>query len=94
MHVIRRHRFRALLAAALASLAGCAQGMPPAQSGPMLDALFAPPTAAEIAAVEADWAGRDTRAHGYRVEHTKRDGRTGRTMIVSHTVGGIRHTAR
>ena len=91
MHLIRRNSFRTLLAAALASLAGCAQGMPPAQSGPMLDALFAPPTAAEIAAVEADWAGRDTRAHGYRVEHTKRDGRTGRTMVVSHTVGGIRH---
>jgi dipeptidyl aminopeptidase/acylaminoacyl peptidase len=57
----------------------------------MLDALFAPPTGAEIAAVEAEWAGRDTEAHGYRVEHTRRDGRSGRTLVVSHTVGGVRH---
>jgi dipeptidyl aminopeptidase/acylaminoacyl peptidase len=82
---------RALCLALAAALAGCATAMPPAQSGPMLDALFAPPTAAEIAAVEAEWAGRDTRVHGFRVEHERRDGRTGRTLVVSHTVGGVRH---
>ncbi len=73
------------------SLMGCAQAMPPAQAGPMLDALFAPPTAAEVAEVEAEWARRDTGVHGYRVEHERRDGRTGRTLVVSHTVGGVRH---
>ena len=90
--MIRRQPIRILLAAcAAASLAGCATAMPASQSGPMLDALFAPPTAAEIAAVEAEWSRRDTGAHGYRVEHTRRDGRTGRTLVVSHTVGGVRH---
>jgi dipeptidyl aminopeptidase/acylaminoacyl peptidase len=75
----------------LLALGGCAHAMPPAQAGPLLDALFAPPTAAEISAVEADWAGRDTRVHDLRVEHVRRDGATGRTMVVSHVVGRARH---
>jgi dipeptidyl aminopeptidase/acylaminoacyl peptidase len=89
--LIRKYIRAALTAYVVAALAGCATAMQPAQSGPMLDALFAPPTAAEIEAVKAEWAGRDTRAHDYRVEHTRRDGRSGRTLVVSHTVGGVRH---
>ncbi|MBD0319265.1 MAG: dienelactone hydrolase family protein, partial [Gemmatimonadetes bacterium] len=89
--MIVRMRIRPLLAACVASLAGCATAMPASQSGPMLDALFAPPTAVEIAEVKAEWSRRDTGAHGYRVEHTRHDGRTGRTLVVSHTVGGVRH---
>jgi dipeptidyl aminopeptidase/acylaminoacyl peptidase len=80
-----------LPAAPLALLAGCAHALPPASADRLLDALFAPPTAEEVAAVEAEWAGRDTGAHGYRVEHERRDGRSGRTLVVSHTVGGVRH---
>jgi dienelactone hydrolase len=33
-------------------------------------ALFAPPTAAELAAVQADWAGRNLAPNGYRLEQT------------------------
>jgi dipeptidyl aminopeptidase/acylaminoacyl peptidase len=80
-----------LAAAALVALGACAHAMPAARSGPLLDALFAPPSAAEIAAVEADWASRDTRVHDFRVEHVTPDGASGRTMVVSHVVDGARH---
>jgi len=76
---------------ALLALSACARAMPPAASAPVLDALFAPPTPAEIAEVEAEWAARDTGVRDFRVESTRRDGATGRTMVVSHTVGGVRH---
>ena len=81
-----------LAAGVLLALGACAHAMPAAQAEPLLDALFAPPTAAEMAAVEADWAARDTRVHDFRVEHVRRDGATGRTMVVSHVVDGARHS--
>ncbi|HEV3051684.1 MAG TPA: prolyl oligopeptidase family serine peptidase, partial [Longimicrobium sp.] len=54
------------------------------------DVLFAPPTQAEMCAVQADWARRDTRAHAARVEW-RDEGRGGRTLVLSHTVDGLRH---
>ena len=80
----------ALSLAALAALTACAQRVAPATADALLDALFAPPTAAERAAVEAEWAARDTGAHGVRVE-AERSGEKGRTLVLSHTVGGVRH---
>ncbi|HZG42820.1 MAG TPA: hypothetical protein VEY93_07650, partial [Longimicrobium sp.] len=74
---MRAHpRPAAAAAGLLLALGGCAHAMPADRSGPLLDALFAPPTAAEVAAVEADWAARDTRVHDFRVEHVERDGAT------------------
>lgn len=74
----------------LAALAACAPRLAPDRADALLDALFAPPTAAEKAAVEAEWAERDTGAHGVRVEG-ERSGERGRTMVLSHTVSGVRH---
>ena len=56
-----------------------------------LDQLFAPPTAAERAAVQADWASRDISPQGVLEEasFTLSDGATLR--IVSHLVNGERH---
>lgn len=59
-----------------------------------LAALFAPPTAAEIAAVRADWAGRDTSPAGLTIELTEPYplfGSPATLRIVSHLVGEVRH---
>ena len=61
--------------------------------------LFAPPTVAELAAVEADWAGRDVSAQDVQVVSSMRQlVRVSATRVVavlvrvvSHTVGGVRH---
>lgn len=53
--------------------------------------MFAPPTAAEIAAVEADWASRDTDAHNARVEWQRWEESGARTVVLSHTTDGFRH---
>lgn len=82
---------RAALLALLAALPACAPRLSPASTRTLLDALFAPPTAAERARVEAEWKGRDTGVHGYRVEWERREGNGRRTLVVSHTVGGVRH---
>ena len=62
---------------------------------PDLDVLFAPPTAAEIAQVEADWATREPEVSGVNVEldmvATVPLAGTLRVRVFSHTVGGIRH---
>jgi acetyl esterase/lipase len=73
------------------SASACAARLPPATANRLLNQLFAPPIAQEIAAVEAEWARRDTGAYGTRVEweHRERDGT--RTLVLSHTVGGFRH---
>ena len=88
-----RARPVSLAAAALllGVLPACAPRLATATADGLLDGLFAPPTAAELRAVEADWRARDTGVHGYRVEWETRDEDGRRTMAVSHTVGGVRH---
>ncbi len=59
-----------------------------------LEVLFAPPTAAEIAAVRADWAGRDISPVGLTVELTEAYslfGSPATLRVVSHQVGEARH---
>jgi dipeptidyl aminopeptidase/acylaminoacyl peptidase len=90
--VIRTRRFaRAAGALLLAGTAACAPRLAPGTADRLLDGLFAPPTAAELRAVEADWAARDTGVHGFRVERERREEDGRRTLVVSHTVGGVRH---
>lgn len=82
---------RACIAAALATtLSACAARLAPGDAQALGDVLFAAPTQAEICAVEAEWARRDTRSHDARVEWTDQ-GRGGRTLVLSHTVDGLRH---
>ncbi|HEU0013202.1 MAG TPA: prolyl oligopeptidase family serine peptidase [Longimicrobium sp.] len=76
---------------AIPLLAGCATPPSPAAAGELLDALFAPPRASELAAVRADWAARDTGVRGWRVEWRHEDRGQGRTLAVSHVVDGFRH---
>lgn len=56
-----------------------------------LEALFAPPTDAELEAVRASWRARDLSPRNVEVLHERAmpDGRTLR--IVGHEVGGARH---
>ena len=59
-----------------------------------LEVLFAPPTAAELAAVRADWAGRDTSPAGLTIESTEPYslfGSPATLRVVSHLVGEVRH---
>ena len=88
-------RFLLLFILPVLLLVGCdSAGPDDGDGGVDFDALFAPPTAAEIAAVEADWAARDVTAQDMTVEasialtiagapHTMR--------FVSHDVGGVTH---
>jgi dipeptidyl aminopeptidase/acylaminoacyl peptidase len=65
-------------------------------TGVDLDRLFAPPTASESAAVEADWAARAPAAESVRVEFTGSLPLAGKSMhlsVVSHVVDGHRHHA-
>ena len=66
-----------------------------ASGAPDLDALFAPPTAAEIARVEAEWEARAPEVSGVEVELdtevTTFLAGTVRVRVLSHTVGGLRH---
>ncbi len=72
---------------ALAVLAGCAPRLSGEASDRLLAALFAPPTAAETAQVEAEWAARDTRPRDVRVEQTRDYADGSRVLVVSHTTG-------
>ena len=59
-----------------------------------LEVLFAPPTAAEIAAVRADWADRDVSPSGLTIELTEAYslfGSPATLRVVSHLVGDVRH---
>ena len=59
-----------------------------------LEVLFAPPTAAEIAAVRADWASRDISPRGLTIELTEAYslfGSPATLRVVSHQVGEARH---
>jgi dipeptidyl aminopeptidase/acylaminoacyl peptidase len=67
---------------------------PPARSDVDLGRLFAAPTAAEIAAVEADWAARTPGVQDVRIELTQTFVLAGATLqlrVVSHVVDGGRH---
>ena len=77
--------------AALLALGACAASLPPAQAGRLGHVLFAPPTQAEMCAVEAEWARRDTGARGVRVEWSEHGRNGARTLVLSHTVEGVRH---
>jgi hypothetical protein len=57
-----------------------------------LSQLFAPPSIAEIAAVESEWNTRSIQSAGYRVEYERED--DGATLsVISHIVDGNRHVA-
>ena len=66
-----------------------------ASGGLDLNALFAPPTAMEIAQVEAEWQTREPEVGGVRLEQDSEIpavlGSPLRVRILSHTVGGHRH---
>ena len=63
-----------------------------AATGSDLDALFAPPTATEIAQVEAEWETREPEVSGVRLElDAAAAAGSLRIRILSHTVGGLRH---
>jgi dipeptidyl aminopeptidase/acylaminoacyl peptidase len=89
---LRTSFFRACAAAVLACiLSGCGARLPAPEADRLADALFAPPTEAEVRAVEAEWAARDPAARDVRVEW-RDDGRGGaRTLVLSHVVDGFRH---
>ena len=81
------------LTAAAALLAGCAPRLSGVEASDLLGALFAPPTPAEIATVEAQWAARDTRPRDARVDSDRLYGDGSRVLVVSHRIGaaGERH---
>src|SRR5688572_28562468 len=87
-------RISCLLVLSLVLLA-CGDSPSQPGSGVDLDRLFAPPTAPEIAAVEADWASRETAVRDVRVEHVAQTYAVGLTTlqlrVVSHVVDGNRH---
>ena len=59
-----------------------------------LDSLFAPPTPAEIAKVEAEWETRMPETGGVRIQLdtvVEQQSAPLRVRILSHTVGGLRH---
>jgi len=63
-------------------------------AGVDLAALFAPPTSAERAQVEGEWATRNPEADGIVEEHegeVQVGTRTARVRVVSHVVDGHRH---
>jgi dipeptidyl aminopeptidase/acylaminoacyl peptidase len=86
---------RALLAVlGLSLVVACGDSAGPSRTDVDMDRLFAPPTAAEIAAVHADWAARAPRAEGVRVEVTQSftlGGTSLQLQVVSHMVDGHRH---
>jgi dipeptidyl aminopeptidase/acylaminoacyl peptidase len=91
--MLTRNSLSALLCAAL--LAACGDSPTQPGHGVDLDRLFAPPTATEIAAVEADWASRQPAARDVRIEYVALSQLVGlRTMqlrVISHVVDGNRH---
>jgi dipeptidyl aminopeptidase/acylaminoacyl peptidase len=90
----RAHWPRLILGALLAAACGDSPAAPRDGTGVDLARLFAPPAAAEIAAVEADWAMRAPRPQDVRTELTQPFPVAGTPMqlrIVSHVVDGNRH---
>ena len=67
-----------------------APGLLPSEPTTDLSDLFAPPTTAELLAVEADWASRNPIADGWQVEDSALIAGF-RVDVVSHLVDGYRH---
>ena len=91
-----RRSGRLALVLALTFASGCSESpSDPGPTEPDLEALFAPPTSAEIAAVLADWSSRDVSPQGFRVEQQASvplgSGVPATLRVVSHTVEGARH---
>ena len=83
---------RLVLSALALLLTGCAPRLSSVEADAVLPALFAPPTPAEVAAVEAEWATRAApRAEGVRVERETVGADGSREWVVSHEVDGRRH---
>jgi acetyl esterase/lipase len=94
---LRRRTFAAAVTA-LALLAACSDSAsgpaPRIIAGVDFNALFAPPTAAERAAILAGWQTRDISAQGVREEARTSfslGAKAATLRVLSHTVGGIRH---
>ncbi len=86
--------FRATRWVALLLLTACADATSPRQGTVDLAALFAAPTAAEVAQVRAQWAMRSTVAAGVRHEMTTTfpiGSVPGTLRVLSHVVDGHRH---
>lgn len=88
---------RLLLPCALV-FAACGDGpaptVPDADPGADLDALFAPATAGEIAAIRVEWAARDVAPVDTRVEGTEPStlgGAPATLRVLSHAIEGGRH---
>ena len=99
---LRRRCVRRLLPIVLLGLlAGCDQVVDPVEPAAdvadietKLDDLFAPPTAAEVEAVRADWTRRDVSAAEATIELTESyplDETPATLRIVSHRVGEVLH---
>lgn len=93
-----RRRWLGLLAVlGVLATGGCSDATAPDDrtvAGVDLDALFAPPTSAEVAAVESEWAARDPVASDVEVVHDTTvtvDTLTVHVRVVSHSVGGTLH---
>ena len=75
--------------------AGCSDAPAgPGEEGPSIEELFTAPTPSEVAAVEAEWAGRDPGAEGVQVEHEEDvtlAGSPATLTVLSHLVDGYRH---
>lgn len=88
------HRILLLGLLGLLLLSACDTAEPNGDETVDLDALFAPPTTAEIDAVLADWAGRDVAARDV-LDHDTLALNLGltpaRARIVSHKVGNAQH---
>lgn len=84
-----------LLLVLMLPVVGCIDtGSPTGPDEIDLDALFAPPTDDERAAVVADWESRDVRARDVEVEDeasVTAGGAPARLEVVSHRVGEARH---
>jgi dipeptidyl aminopeptidase/acylaminoacyl peptidase len=74
-----------VLVALIAS--GCAPRLTVADSDRLLADLFAAPSAAEAAQVEAEWAARDTQPRDIRVEQTRDYADGSRVLVVTHRTG-------
>jgi dipeptidyl aminopeptidase/acylaminoacyl peptidase len=76
----------------LFALASCSDSPTGPAPGPDIDALFAAPTASEIAAVEAEWTLREVSAQSVQVAFDSTLVAEGlRVRVLSHLVDGARH---
>jgi acetyl esterase/lipase len=84
----------------VASVLGCSGSDSPTSvnrrlvAGVDVGVLFAAPTAAELAAVRNDWAGRDVSVQGFRQDTAVGfllGASPAQLRVVSHMVGGVRH---